>query len=218
MCGVFRFFLVLHADGLIRWQLFLCFCILLLFNLTFLIRVRWWPLFQSLSTFYNQVLYMQILSGMDSTAFSCIGRCWPLDSLSFPPKICRKLFWLGWSFGIIYMFLLFPVTPLLKGDFLAGCRNKDVLRHGWLDFPRRPWKNANTNGFQAPHRAESAALWPRKRETVMRTLSRGTFGVLQCVSFAPLTTSTSLRGSRSIWKASVRTGGSLALGSTPEML
>ena len=158
-----------------------------------------------------------ILSGMDSTTFSCIGRCWRLDSLSFPPKICRKLFWLGWSFGIIYMFLLFPVTPLLKGDFLAGGRNKDVLRHA-LTFQEVPEKTIIRVGLQDPHRAESAALWPRKRETVMRTLSRGTFGVLQCVLFAPHTTSTSLRGSRSIWKASVRTGGSLALGSTPEML
>ena len=160
-----------------------------------------------------------ILSGMDSTTFSCIGRCWPLDSPSFPPKICRKLFWLGWSFGIIYMFLLFPVTPLLKGDFLAGGRNKDVVRHAWPGLSKQTLKKTLIRvGFQAPHRAESAALWPRKRETVMRTLSRGTSGVLQCVSFAPHTTSTSLRGSRSIWKASVRTGGSLALGSTPEML
>ena len=95
------------------------------------------------------------------------------------------------------MFLLFPVTPLLKGDFLEGGRNKDVLRHA-LTFQEDPEKNANTSGFQDPPRAESAALWPRKREIVIRTLSRGTSGVLQCVLFAPHTTSTSLRGSRSI--------------------
>ena len=67
-----------------------------------------------------------------------------------------------------------------------------------LTFQEDPEKNANTSGFQDPHRAESAALWPRKRETVIRTLSRGTSGVLQCVLFAPHTTSTSLRGSKSI--------------------
>ena len=76
---------------------------------------------------YNLLLYRYI--GVES-----------LDSLPFPPKICRKLFWLGWSFGIIYMFLLFPVTPLLKGDFLAGGRNKDVKRHA-LTFQADPEKS-----------------------------------------------------------------------------
>ena len=56
-----------------------------------------------------------------------------------------------------------------------------------LTFQEDPEKNANTNGFQDPHRAESAALWPRKREAEIRTS-----GVLQCVLFAPHTTSTSL--------------------------
>ena len=32
----------------------------------------------------------------------------------------RQLFWIGWSFGLTYMFLNFPVTLMLKGDFPTG--------------------------------------------------------------------------------------------------
>ena len=34
--------------------------------------------------------------------------------------IVRQLFWIGWITSLAYMFLNFPVTLMLKGDFPTG--------------------------------------------------------------------------------------------------
>ena len=59
------------------------------------------------------------------------------------------------------MFLLFPVTPLLKGDFLAGGRNKDVLRHA-LTFQEDPEKNANKSWFPGSTQGRICCLMAEK--------------------------------------------------------
>ena len=59
---------------------------------------------------------------MGNMTFCCSGGYF---SPPFPLQIPRKLFWISWGFIIIQNFFLFPVAPLLKGDFPAGWPNID---------------------------------------------------------------------------------------------
>ena len=58
----------------------------------------------------------------------------------------RKLFWISWGFSNVQMFFLFPVTPLLKGDFPAGKIDTNTLSFTILQ-KMHVWHNCSLWAF-----------------------------------------------------------------------
>ena len=59
----------------------------------------------------------ELILGMVNITFCSSGKYFLAPFSSQNP---RKLFWISWGFFNVQIFFLFPVTPLLKGDFPAG--------------------------------------------------------------------------------------------------
>ena len=45
---------------------------------------------------------------------------WKILAIYLRPRFHRQLFWVGWFAAFIYLFLNFPVTLMLTGDFPTG--------------------------------------------------------------------------------------------------
>ena len=133
--GAFRFFLVLHADGLIRQKLDISLRLDLLLMFT-----------RTCNNPGSMTLRPKtIVLGTGNTTFCCSGLFWTILEQTF--FLCRRLFWIGWTTGITYTYLNFPVILIIKGDFPEGGHN--FGKKHFTIFPQI---------FQGQPRAEYAAL------------------------------------------------------------